>query len=332
MAGYAVNAGIGHLSIVWMARPIEEVLNDPKAEETVKIRLRHVLDVRNFAQEKINLKTGESFTRYSAIGREAAAWNVTASEPLQLKARTWYFPVVGSVPYIGFYSKEEAEHFAEGLKKEGYDVLVSDVPAYSTLGWFSDPVLSSQVVYPEWFLTRLVIHESAHSTLWFPDDVSFNESFASFVEIEGSLQYYRDTKGANDKFVKKYELMLSERATLNGIMADQAALLTDLFKSNLSDSEKKIKKTEIINNLRKYLKENRGQFKVIRAESLAGEEFNNAYFLSYTRYGSGNDYFRKEFLNSKGDWKMFFEKMAELQNLTSKDRASLLENPEKLSD
>ncbi len=317
MAGYAMKAATGHLSILWKAVPIEVVLADETTEEAVKERLRHVLEVREYAEKHLALKPGSSFTEYASIGRKAVAWNVTASEKLQLKAKTWYFPFVGSVPYIGFYSEEEANAFARDLEKQGYDVLVSEVPAYSTLGWFSDPVLSSQIAYPEWYLTRLVIHESVHSTVWIPGDVSFNESLASYAELEGSIQFYREKKGENDPFFQKYMLYIKERKQLNEFLILKAQEIHKLYAGSAPEEEKILKKEEFIENFRKELVTVSSGYHILRPQKTAEGTINNAFFLSFLRYDSGEDHFSELFEKSGRDWPRFFEK---IRNLSEEER------------
>ncbi|MDH5654581.1 MAG: aminopeptidase, partial [Spirochaetia bacterium] len=200
---YLIKAGYGQMKILSARQPISEVIQSPDTDEATRKKLRHVLKIQKYAEDSMGLDISNSYKKYARIDRDAAAYNVTASEELAFIPKTWYFPIVGRVPYLGFFSREEAENFKKELEKEGWDANVSEVSAYSTLGWFEDPLLSSQLSYPDWYLTRLILHEATHSTVWFQDDVNFNESLATFVEIEGALQYYSATEGRQSMLRKK---------------------------------------------------------------------------------------------------------------------------------
>ncbi len=167
--GYLARASAGQISLLCNRRPITRVIADPNTDAKTRQALRHVQEVQAFGRDHLSLNIGDSFTQFTKIDRPYVSWNVTAARELALEAYTWWFPIVGRVPYLGYFSKEEAREKADELKaKGGWDVRVRPVTAYSTLGWFNDPLLSSQIRLSEFYLTRLVIHESAHATLWFP--------------------------------------------------------------------------------------------------------------------------------------------------------------------
>lgn len=324
--GYLARAGCGQAQILLGREPINEVIADPETPEEVRRKLEHVERVRTFANEHLGLRAGETYTTYTFTGRDAAAYNVTASEPLRLEAHTWWFPVVGSVPYLGYFSREEAQEKADALSREGFDVLVSDVPAYSTLGWFDDPLLSSQMSYSDVYLTHLVIHESAHRTLWFPGDVSFNESFASFVEREGALQFYREN--GQDEVAGRLIELRAEQARLNVLFREYALQLETLYQSGRERQALLEGKTAIIEQFRSELLRQAPTFRILRLEEMAGTDFNNAHFLQYLRYSGGSGFFARQFAGCAGSWPCFFDRMTKLVDLSPEDRRALLEaNP-----
>ncbi len=321
---YLVRAGRGQFEILWHRRPIAEILADPATPLTVRDRLRHIEIVRNFARDRIGLKTKEIFTTYTHIDRDAVAYNVTAAEELRLKAKTWWFPIVGSVPYLGFFSRAEAEGKAEELVQAGYDTRVQDVPAYSTLGWFNDPVLSSQMRYSDFYLTGLVVHEATHATIWFPGDVTFNESLASFVEEEGALQYVRERYGVASTEFRRAAANLAENELAGSIFKAYAGRLRSVYESVQGPEEKRAAKQALIAAMRAEFRARAGEFTVLDLSRIEKTPYNNAYFLAYLRYESGGAFFAKKYAECEKNWACFFRKMEELKKFSEEERAALL--------
>lgn len=322
--GYLARAGCGQFQILWDRRPVTEVLADESTPAEVREKLLHMDEVRRFARERIGLETGDIYTSYTHIDRDAVAYNVTAAEELALVAKTWWFPIVGSVPYLGYFSREEAQAKARELEAEGYDTRVRDVPAYSTLGWFDDPVVSSQMRYSRWYLTGLVIHEAAHATLWFPGDVNFNESFASFVEKEGGLLYLRETEGESSAAYRRTQAYLAENRRLVEIFRATAERLERLYSSEQSAEARRAGKKAVMDGLRQEFRARRQEFRVLDVEKLSDEPYNNAHFLAYRRYEAGSDFFAKNFRECEKKWTCFFDRMRALQKLGEEERAKLL--------
>lgn len=195
--GYYMQAMQGQFALIADARPIEDWLADPEVEETLKSRLSKVKQIRKFAAHELSLPDNDTFKNYTDLKRSYVLWNVVATPELSLKPLQWCFPIAGCVNYRGYYNKSDAVAFAAGLRAKGYDVQVSGVPAYSTLGWFSDPVLSTFIRYPEGQMAKLVFHELAHQVAYAKDDSKFNESFAVAVEeagIERWMEKHGDPK------------------------------------------------------------------------------------------------------------------------------------------
>ncbi len=192
---FTTQAIFGQLDILARSRPIAEVLDDshdadstvsrtPVSTET-RARLATVLRVRTFATHALKLPDNGSYTLYAELDRPAVAWNVIATPPLSFKPREWCYPFSGCVPYRGYFAHQRAVNEARALRAEGLDVRVASVSAYSTLGWFRDPVFSTQLRQNDAILAGVIFHELAHQQLYLPGDAAFNESFATTVEMEG---------------------------------------------------------------------------------------------------------------------------------------------------
>jgi len=183
--GYYWQSVRGHWSVIHAAQPVERLLDDPALDPTLRERLELARRIRRFASEALGLPDNGSFTRYADLARPFVVWNVVAAPRYSLELQRWCFPVAGCITYRGYYDKAEAEAFARTLEAQGLDVLVAGVPAYSTLGWFDDPLLNTFIGYSEPELARLVFHELAHQVVYVSGDSMFNESFATAVEQIG---------------------------------------------------------------------------------------------------------------------------------------------------
>ena len=175
----------GHLGLMLRARPIEMVITAPDTEPRLAARLRAALDIRDFASDTLGLPANASYRHYVALEHRYVVWNVVAAPELSLAPRRWCFPVAGCLSYRGYFSEPAAAAYACALESEGWDVMVAGVRAYSTLGWFDDPLLSSMVDLPEYFLAGIVFHELAHQRLYVPGDTEFNDRSRSWSSVPG---------------------------------------------------------------------------------------------------------------------------------------------------
>ncbi len=201
LAYYAQAVG-GQLSLLSRARPVEDLLADPRTPQDLRARLILAREIRAYAVKELKLPDNPSYRSYADIGRPYAVWNVVAAPEFSLEALQSCFPVAGCVSYRGFFAQEDAERYGAGLRAQGNDVYVYGVAAYSTLGKFDDPLLSSFIRRQDAALARLMFHELAHQVTYVKDDSTFNESFAVVVEREGLRRWLAATgRGAAQKEV-----------------------------------------------------------------------------------------------------------------------------------
>ena len=175
----------GHLQVMGAARPLDAWLADPATPADLRQRLETARHIRTFATRGLHLPDNGSYTSYAELGRPFVLWSVFAAPEFSVEPKRECFPFIGCVGYRGFFSEKDAHSHAAKLRKEGYDVYVGGVLAYSTLGWFDDPLLSTFIRYPDTQVARLVFHELAHQMVYARNDTAFNESFAVVVEEEG---------------------------------------------------------------------------------------------------------------------------------------------------
>ena len=188
---YLARASWEEAKILARRRPIASLLRDTTVSADVRRRLQLVADARAFAQRSLELKGGESFTAYSALDRDTLVLVLSAARRDTLAAYTWWFPVVGRFPYKGFFDFRAAARTRDDMQRRGYDTALRPASAFSTLGWFNDPLLSTTLGLDSLDLANTVIHELTHNTIFVKGQVSFNESFASFVGARGAAAFFR---------------------------------------------------------------------------------------------------------------------------------------------
>jgi predicted aminopeptidase len=196
-AGFYWQGLAGQLDLISRARPIAEVA-ETTADPVLKARLERAQAIRRFASRELALPDNGSYTRYADLGRPFVLWNVFAAPELSLQARQWCFPVAGCVAYRGYFAEADARAEAARIAATGDDVHIGGVPAYSTLGWLDDPLLSTFIGYRESELARLMFHELAHQVVYVKDDTAFNESFAVAVEEAGLARWLAAQAGRPD--------------------------------------------------------------------------------------------------------------------------------------
>lgn len=245
--GYYMQAVQGQMSVMSRAKPIDRWLADPAVDADLKLRLQRAKDIRGYAASELGLPDNGSYKSYADLKRSYVMWNVVATPELSTEPVQWCFPVAGCVDYRGYYSEAAAGKFADGLRQQGYDVRVSGVPAYSTLGWFNDPVLSTFIEYPEAEVARMVFHELAHQVAYAPGDSQFNESFATAVEEVG-IERWLASRG--DAAVRdRYRQWRERKVDFLALLDRHRQQLEQNFARSAPDAAKRARKAEIFASL-----------------------------------------------------------------------------------
>jgi predicted aminopeptidase len=217
-AGYLLQAAGGQFEVVSGRRPIERVIADPATPQPLRGRLEVLRDARAFASQELGLPDNRSYTTYTELDRPYVVWSVVATPELSVEPLQWCFPVVGCVAYRGYFREQAAEDFAAGLRRGGHDARVGGVPAYSTLGRFADPLLSTMLRYGDDEVVGTLFHELAHQVAYLPGDSAFNEAFAVAVEHEGLSRWLRargrpqDLERHSARIARQRELLALLRA------------------------------------------------------------------------------------------------------------------------
>lgn len=244
--GYLWHVTVGQVAILTHQRPVEEVLHDARLTPQEQRKLHLILEVRAFAITQLGLYDSKSYTTFVQLDRPYVSYNLSAAPPDALTPYVWRFPIVGGMPYKGFFDKDYALREQGALEQQGYDTYLRGVRAYSTLGYFSDPILSSMLAYDDSFLVNTIIHEMLHQTVWMKGSVSFNESLASFVGERGTLAYLTQRYGADAPEYQHYRALRADALVFEGYMHALLNRLEAVYQASLSRDDKLHRKAQLL--------------------------------------------------------------------------------------
>ena len=246
--GYYSQAVGGHFKLMRARQPIDELLSDDSTSPELREKLQTLMDARQFASEHLLLPDNDSYSTYVETGREAVTWNVVAAEEFSLQARTWCFPVAGCVSYRGYFERADADEYAAELSQENYDVAVGGASAYSTLGWFDDPVLDTMLRGGDVRYVGTLFHELAHQVLYVKGDSNFNEAFATFVEQIGVRAWLR-YRGEAER-IAAYDDSQSRVEGFVGLLKQTRDALQDLYARDLPEDAMRAAKQSVFEEMR----------------------------------------------------------------------------------
>lgn len=325
--GYYAQAVSGHLALMRGREPIAEVLSSDGIEPQLAEALRQAREIRQFAINKLGLPDTDSYTRFARTGREAVTWNVVATPELSLEPRQWCFVVAGCVPYRGYFEHEDALRFADRLAHKGLDVAVSPATAYSTLGWFEDPLLDTMLRADEEQLAAVLFHELAHQRLYLRGDTAFSESYASFVEEIGVALWLQST-GRSGKLAE-WRQKTQAAADFDALLLQARRKLSGLYAGNGADSVKRQSKAAIFARLEadyRTLVETRWNGRDFYAGWFSGG-LNNARLTLFASYRGGICAFAKLYQESGEDMERFHARAAEQAERPADVRRTWLQQP-----
>ncbi|MBI3777567.1 MAG: aminopeptidase [Gammaproteobacteria bacterium] len=316
---YYAQAVSGQMEILTKRRPVEEVLADPATTPETRRQLELVRRLRDFASRELRLPDNRSYRSYADLERPFVVWDVFAVPELSLEPKQWCFIVAGCVPYRGYFARDKAEQFAASLKSKGYDVYVGGVPAYSTLGWFDDPLLNTFLHRSEAELAGLLFHELAHQKIYVSGDSAFNESFATVIELEGVKRWFRQSGDAKE--AEAYRLKIRRREEFTALVLKHRAPLKDIYASNLSDAEKRAAKARVFEELRgEYAKLKTSWDGYAVFDNWFKQDLNNAHLVAIGLYNQYVAAFQKLLAQQGDDLMAFYRSVKETANLPKDER------------
>jgi len=325
--GYYAQAVSGHLDLMWNREEISAVLSGTGNDPELARKLELARDARQFAITRLGLPDNSSYTEFVRTGRDAVTWNVVATPELSLEPRRWCFLVAGCVPYRGYFQHEAATHFADRLASDGLDVSVSPAVAYSTLGWFEDPLLDTMLRYSDEQLAAVIFHELAHQQLYLRGDTAFNESYASFVEEVGVTLWLQSAN--REARLAKWKNQRQAAAQFHSLLQQTRASLFALYSGDATDGEKRQSKAAIFDRLE-------ADYRTLVDEQWLGRDYfaawfsnglNNARLALFSSYRGGVCAFAALYRESGRNMQRFHQRALEQSRLPDDARRTWLEQP-----
>ncbi len=297
--GYVLESAYYQMELLAARQPTEEVKANCDLTDTQRQSLELVSDVKRYGAQ-IGLAGSANYDTI-AVGWDHKIWNISACDPLSFEARTWWFPIVGTVPYLGFFNEEDAREQEAALAAEGLDVFVRTAGAYSTLGWFEDPILTPMLSWGTYDLANTVLHELTHTTVWVPGSVAFNESFANFVGDVAALRYIEDRHGRQSALWTQTTALIEDRRRWVEVQKGVYADLEALYDSDLDDPTKLERKAQIFGSVPERV-DALGFANADLYQRVARERvWNNALLIQFRAYNNNRQWFQALLDRHDGD-------------------------------
>lgn len=313
--GYIINNGYHQMKLLGSRVSVEKVLADPSIYTDIKKKLELAIKAKEFAEVELHLKKTKNYLSYVDLHRPYVTYIVSAAPKNELKYYTWYFPIIGRVPYKGYFNESSAQEQAKELANEGYDTYVRGVSAYSTLGWFNDPILSSMMRYTEYDLVNTIIHETVHATLYIADNANFNERLATYLGDLGAQLFYQKM-GLGVEALKEAEEDNYDQKIFSEFISEEIKKLEDWYSQHKSDALDQ-RDAQFLAIKEKYKKEVKPRLKGQKYSSFENTELNNAKLMGYKLYMNDLSDFEKLSKKMNGD----FQKILEFCKKLEKEKA-----------
>ena len=322
--GYYAQSIGGHLDLMAKRQDIGTLVDDESTPAELKQKLERAKAIREFAIEELALPDDGSYRSYVDVGRPYVTWNVVATPALSLKPKTWCFPVIGCVSYRGYFEENDAREYADELASENMDVAVAGARAYSTLGWFDDPILNTILFDAEYRFAGTLFHELTHEQLFVAGDSSFNESYAVAVEREGVRRWL--ARNATPAMQKAYDRERGRREEFLALVLATRGDLETLYASSMDEADKAREKARLFDALRAGhadLKASWGGY--TGYDRWFVSDLNNAKLALVATYNVYVPAFEQLLAEQQGDMSKFHEAVAVLSKLPKEERHAKLE-------
>jgi predicted aminopeptidase len=314
---YYTQAVRGQSELVFHRRAVSTIVGDPATDHELAARLRLAQQARQFASQRLGLPDNRSYTHYVDLHREYVVWNVFAAPRYSVDPVLYCFPIAGCVAYRGYFKEAAAKAEVVRLQQRGYDVEIGGVPAYSTLGWFADPILSSMLRWDDDELDSTIFHELAHQLIYVKDDTAFNESFATFVQTEG-LREWRQSRGlpAQDDRTQAMD------AGFTRLVLDLRERLKTMYASGVGEPAMEAgKQREIAAFRERYQQWRDHDWPQQHAyDPWVAAPINNARLLPFGLYDQWTPAFGVLFQRAEGNWPAFYAGVRALAKLPKAKR------------
>jgi len=303
---------------------IGEILAEEKIDHALRQDLKLAMEIRRFAIDRLGLPDNGSYTEFVQTGRHAVTWNIVATPEFSLEAKRWCFIIAGCVSYRGYFDQHKAERFANKLEKKSYDVSISPAIAYSTLGWFDDPLIDTMLQYPDEQLAAFIFHELAHQQLYVKGDTAFNEAYASFVEKTGVRIWLQST--GSDDLLLGWQSLNAASILFDNLLQNTRDQLNGIYTSGVNEEEMRAQKKLVFSemNTRYLALVNERWGGINHYGSWFSLELNNARLALMKLYRGGSCAFEQLYESVGGNIVFFQQLAADRAALNTEDRAAWL--------
>ncbi len=282
--GYVSRAAYEEMRLLWNRKPIATVLEKRDLSAAIRARLETVLAVRGFAADKLGLNVGGAYRTVTDVDSRAIVWVVMAAPRDSLEPYTWWFPIVGDVPYRGYFSHDDANAEAAKLEAKGFDTYVRPAVAFSSLGFFNDPLLSDLLALPRVELAGAITHELFHRTYFLASNVTFDESAATFAGSRGAIAFYSATEGPNSADAAAARGIFDSDLKFSLFLLHEEARLLRLYRSGLPETEILKRRQPIFESIASDYGRLKPTLSGLERFDLDKEKINNAVLLNYLIY------------------------------------------------
>lgn len=322
--GYYLHSAKGHFAIMQKTQPISELIIDPETPEPLVKKLNLVLKIKNFAEQNLKLPKSDSYTVYADLERNYVIKNLVATEQFSINPIEWCYPFVGCASYRGYFEEDRLAEYKQTLERQGKDIYVGRVNAYSTLGWFSDPVLNTFINKVDYKLAGLIFHELAHQKLYISGDSAFNESFASAVQQAGT-ELWLQQKGDQEQ-LSQYRQYLINRIKVTGLISQGRQSLQTLYTSTKDLNALKVGKNRIIKSMQQDYLTLSSTFKVADGYHYwFSKDLNNAKLASVATYHTLVPAFKNLLTYYDYNFEAFYKNVKQISELPEDSRKKCLE-------
>ena len=314
----------GQLHILFSRESLDQVIENPNTSVELRRNLQQAKIIRQYASNHLALPENKSYLYYVDLKRPYVVWNVFAAPEFSLSPISWCYPLIGCVSYRGYFSKNDALREAEQLEASNLDVAVAGIAAYSTLGWFNDPLLNTMLHWQQRTLAGLIFHELSHQIIYIKNETSFNEAFATSVERLGTIQWLLESLPDQ---IDNYLIYLSAQSDFRALLLETRKQLDNLYKSPLNNNKKRKQKESLITRMKlDYQKLKQKWPKHLHFDAWFSKPVNNARLTSAMTYLHDIPAFFQIFIEEKGRWPEYYRHVSELENLSPEKRKSLITN------
>lgn len=313
--GYIMKSGVGQMRLLHQRVPIEQLLQDPSLDEGKKRKLLLAQEAREFAEKELHLKPTKNYTSYVELDQAYVTYVVSAAFQWELKAFEWSYPLIGKMPYKGYFKESDAQEEEQKLKDKGHlDTYMRGVSAYSTLGWFNDPLLSSMLRYDDFDLVNTIIHETVHATLFIKHEANFNERLATFSGTKGAELFYLKKEGEDSLTLKQIRTENEDERLFGKFISAELKDLESWYQklppSERSEEKRNLRLRDIQN---KFVTELQPLLKTKAYAKFPELKLNNARLLVYKTYMQDLADFENLYQAVDSNFQMFIEKCKSLE-------------------